>query len=1000
MLSLGTRARSKAVCRHGAVGPGREKPGDPAGAAPVGADRHFQGERAGTEAFPKSGATAEEFDSSEPYVHGMRIPVSTYRVQLRKELGFSELEPVVAYLDRLGIGDIYASPIMRARTGSSHGYDVVDPRELHPELGSPESFSRLMNTVRDRRMGWLQDAVPNHMAYDKENRFLMDVFENGPHSEFYEFFDIEWNHPYPTLRGRALAPFLGPHYGEALQKGEIRLSFGRGTFWVSYFDHRFPLSIESYETVLAQVQHQIRNRLERRDPDYLKLLGVIYTVRNLGSAENAEERADQVTFVKGVLEELYQKNGFIRSSLDRSLELISPAVPNPQSLVLLDHLLSEQHFRFAHWRVASEEINYRRFFTVNDLISVRIEKEEVFTRVHRLIRNLVAEGKITGLRIDHIDGLYRPRAYLETLRAAIPDTYTVVEKILRFGKEELPKDWPVEGTTGYDFLAMATQLFCPRENAAAFTRSYEEFLRSQQNYSRLLREKKRFVIGRRLAGDLDRIALMMHSLCARLWFGPDVTIYAIRRALVEALSCFPVYRSYVDTDGPSDEDRRWINEAIQTSEESLPQLKTELEFIRRFLLGEMPHALGEEDREQALDFVRRFQQLSGPLMAKGLEDCQFYVYNRLLSLNEVGSDPSLFGIDAEEMHRFLRDRWLRWPHTLNATMTHDAKRGEDARARLNVVAELPEEWADRLACWSRINAGKKTTIGDLSVPDANAEYAIYQALLGGWPWRGEEMGEFRERFKAYFIKASREARSFSGWQNPNRLYEEQCCAFLDRILDEEEGKEFLAAFLPFQRKIARYGIYNSLSQLLLKVAAPGIPDFYQGTELWDLSFVDPDNRRLVDFEWRRKMLAQIQEEEERPDFRQQLLAHPEDGKIKLFVTHRALRARRLSPELFRSGSYEPISFAGAKAEHGFGFLRSWGTQHLVAIVPRFATRLCSPEAAPIGEATWSDTSALLPASLAASWRCVFTGNRRRWEKNVPLREALAELPVALWVSEG
>ncbi|QSR84758.1 malto-oligosyltrehalose synthase [Methylacidimicrobium sp. B4] len=930
----------------------------------------------------------------------MRIPVSTYRVQLRKELGFGSLEPVIAYLDKLGIGDIYASPITRARTGSSHGYDVVDPGELNPELGSAESFARLMENVHGRGMGWLQDVVPNHMAYDKENRFLMDVFENGPHSEFYEFFDIEWNHPYPTLRGRVLAPFLGPHYGEALQKGEIRLSFERGTFWVSYFDHRFPLRIESYETVLAQVQQQIRNRLERRDPDYLKLLGVIYTVRNLDSAESREERADQVTFVKGVLEELYQKNGFIRSSVDRSLARISPAVPTEQSLALLDQLLSEQHFRFAHWRVASEEINYRRFFTVNDLISVRIEREEVFARVHRLIRRLVAEGKITGLRIDHIDGLYRPRAYLETLRKALPETYTVVEKILGFGREELPKDWPVEGTTGYDFLAMVTQLFCPTRSAAAWTRCYEDFLRLEQNYDRLLREKKRFVIGRRLAGDLERIALMMHSLCARLWFGPDVTIYAVRRALVEVLSCFPVYRSYVDAEGAGAEDRKWIDEAIQTAEENLPQLTTELEFIRRFLLGEMPHELAEEDRKQALDFVLRFQQLSGPLMAKGLEDCQFYVFNRLLSLNEVGSDPSRFGIEAEELHRFLQGRWLRWPHTLNATMTHDAKRGEDARARLNVLAELPEEWETLLLRWSKINAGRKTRIGDLPVPDANAEYLIYQALLGGWPWKSEEREEFRERFKAYFIKASREARSFSGWQKPNRLYEEQCCAFIDRILDGKEGREFLAAFLPFQQRIARYGVCNALSQVVLKVAAPGVPDFYQGTELWDLSFVDPDNRRPVDFELRRSMLAEIEREAHRPDYRGALLAQPEDGKIKLFVTHKALQARRLAPELFRSGSYEPLSFSGTKAEHAFGFRRSWGTQHLIAIVPRFVTALSSPHEAPVGPAIWEDTSALLPESLTASWRCAFTGSPRHWEGRVPLSEAMAELPVALWISEA
>ncbi|QSR89017.1 malto-oligosyltrehalose synthase [Methylacidiphilum caldifontis] len=931
----------------------------------------------------------------------MRIPLSSYRVQLNSSFNFEKLQAIIEYISLLGITDIYASPITKAKPGSTHGYDVVDHSVINPELGDDSAFEQLVYAIKEKGMGWIQDFVPNHMAYSKENSLLMDIFEHGPYSRYYEFFDIEWNHPYESLRGRVLAPFLGPHYGEALLKGEITLGFESGSFYVRYYNIQFPLKIESYATILTSVLDNIRRRVETKDPDYLKLLGVVYTIKNISSSGSTEERLEQVSFIKYELNELYTKNSLIRVCMDRTIELFnSKDKTEPEHFLLMDKLLSEQYFRFSHWRVASEEINYRRFFTINDLISLRMEKEEVFEEAHSFIFRLIEEGKITGLRIDHIDGLLDPEKYLVMLRRRVPATYTIVEKILRPLKETLPIRWQAEGTTGYDFLALLTQLFCNPENGPILDRIYSQFTGIDQDYEDLLREKKRFVIGRRLAGDLDRIALILHSLCSRLWFGPDVTIYGIRRALVEVLSCFPVYRTYISDGQMSKQDKMFLEEAVGIAKQTLPELSIELDFILKFFLRQIEHSFSESEEKDRENFIKRFQQLSCPLMAKGLEDCLFYVYNRLLSLNEVGNDPSIFGICSETFHSFLTERAIWWPFTFNATSTHDTKRGEDARARINVLSEIPLEWEKVLYQWREINKADKSRLGNILVPDANAEYFIYQCLVGHLPFDLTLIDQFLNRFKQYFVKASREATSFSGWQNPNTVYEEKCCKFIESLLNPNNTR-FWDAFIPFQKKIAHFGIINSLSQLVLKLSAPGIPDFYQGTELWDFSFVDPDNRRPIDFDTRKKILAQFLAIKDEAFFVQEMLKNYTDGRIKLWITYKGLQARKKFPEVFCSKSYIPLIIKGSKSRNGFAFLRCFENKWALVVVPKFCTELCQEGEFPMGQEIWQDTAVFLPEDAPVEWVSLIAEEGvRKWEKKVRIAEALNILPVGMWYGEG
>lgn len=927
----------------------------------------------------------------------MKIPIATYRLQLTPAFGFKEAQEVVAYLSELGISDVYASPIFKAKSGSTHGYDVIDPNQINPELGGVHGFNQLIEGVKKRGMGWVQDIVPNHTAFDRENQMLMDVLENGPASAFFDYFDIDWNHPLGSARGKVLAPFLGGFYAECLENGEIQLQYGPNGFSFNYYEVKFPVKLESYVGILTHELAALKIRIGTAHPDFLKLLGVLNTLKNLPVGE---ERYEQILFAKRMLWELYDGNAGIKHFIDGNLAIFNGVKGAPESFNLLDELHNEQFFKLSFWKVATEEIDYRRFFNINGLISMRLEDERVFAGMHALITKLVAAEKITGLRLDHIDGLYDPTTYLRRLREKAGSVYLVVEKILDLD-EALPAFWPVQGTTGYDFLNYVSGLFCRRENEKRFDRLYGNFSRLQMPYEELVCEKKRLIIGKHLAGDVERLALLMKSLSAHDRYGSDITLYGLKRALVEVMALFPVYRTYINHEFFSETDRTTIRETVEKAKHVNPGLIHELDFIQRMLLQEFRGHLADEQKQKWLHFVMRFQQLTGPLMAKGFEDTTLYVYNRLLSLNNVGGSPNRFGISAAAFHQFNQERRRCWPYTMNATATHDAKRGEDVRARINVLSEMPEGWESSLKMWSGLNNRYRHPANGRPAPDRNDEYFLYQTLIGAFPFDENEHGGFVERMKSYFVKAMREAKVQTAWLKPDLNYEAACEAFLEEILRSSERNQFLKSFLPFQRKVAFYGIFNSLAQTLLKITAPGVPDFYQGAELWDLNLVDPDNRRPVDFEKRKNFLAELKNAPENDLLKTiaALLASPEDGRLKLFLISRALRARKEHEAVFQNGDYLPVQVEGKWRHHVIAFARREEKAWAITVTPRFLTELVGEGKFPLGEQVWMDTHLVVPEEAPALWKNALTAQALTGEQKLRMCEVFAHFPVALLLGE-
>ena len=931
----------------------------------------------------------------------MRIPKATYRIQFNRSFGFPEARALVPYLADLGISDLYASPVFKAKRGSAHGYDVVDPNQLNPELGSPSDFERLAAELRERGMGWLQDIVPNHMAFDHENQLLMDVLENGSSSKYFHFFDIDWVHPYASITGRVLAPLLGKFYGQSLEDGEIELRYNERGFAIHYYHQAFPLKVESYLHLLTRRLSGLRGALGGDHPDLAKLLGILYVLRTLTSAESMTERYDQIKFIKKTLWELYTTNQDIRRFIEENVRTFNGEKGNPESLKLLDDLLAEQLFRLSFWKVATEEINYRRFFNINELISLRIEDEHVFNHNHALILQLIAAGSITGLRVDHIDGLYDPTSYLQRLREKAKDVYLVVEKILDLD-EQLPPYWPVQGATGYEFINYVNGTFCRRGNEQLFNKLYSTFTGQGRAYEEVATEKKLLIMGKYMAGDIDNVAHLLKAASSRDRFGSDITLYGLKRALVEVIAHFPVYRTYISKDAGHESDNLYIRAAVQKGIECNPGLLNELRFIERFLLLEYTGYLSEEERDRSIDFVMRFQQFTGPLMAKGFEDTALYVYNRLLSLNEVGGNPGRFGIALAAFHEFNERRARLSPHTLNATSTHDTKRGEDVRVRINVLSEMPKEWASRVLLWRRTNSKKKRVASGKEVPDRNDEYFLYQTLIGAFPFADGEFPLFVERMKGYIVKAVREAKVHTAWLKPDQDYEDAYLSFLDEILKMSPENEFLNQFIPFQKQVAYYAIFSSLSQTLIKITCPGVPDFYQGTELWDLSLVDPDNRRPVDFEKRRALLAEIKARA-MSDPRAligELLQTRDDGRIKLFLIAMSLRARNEHPEVFRSGRYVPLAVWGRCEDHVVAYGRNAGDRWAVTIAPRFLASLVREGEYPLGPDIWHDTRVSLHEGLPRTWRNTLTGEVVHSRENLVIGEILQSLPVALLVNEG
>lgn len=935
-------------------------------------------------------------------------PSATYRIQFNRNFKFSAARTLVPYLHDLGITDLYASPISRARRGGLHGYSVTNPTEIDPELGSRASLDSLAQRLKSRDMGLIVDVVPNHMALSRDNPWLMDVLESGAGSPYAIFFDIDWHPPSKVLEGKILLPVLGRYYGEALEAGEFQLVLDESGVSVRYFDHSFSLDPKSYGGILSLRLGELEKNLGEADPAVLGLKGLVSLCEHLPARSHTtpkkiRERQRLKEIIKKSLWLLYQGTPAVREFLDRNLAVYNGRKDDPESFDLLDRLLSDQPYRLAFWKVALEMINYRRFFSINDLIGIRIEDPKVFEALnHGLQFALIQEGKVSGTRIDHIDGLYDPEEYLHRLHPGVSPHYMVVEKILAEG-ESLPPKWPVSGTTGYDFLNMVNGVFVDEHGYRKLQQLYASFAATHSSAPDVIYEGKKKVMSTLFGGEVENLGFYLGLLSCHDRLARDLSRRDMIQSLVEVTACLPVYRTYIRSYEVSERDRELIEQAMNEVGRRNPSFNPmALAFMRRLLLMDFPTYLTTEQKNERLNFVMRWQQFSGPIMAKGCEDTALYIYNPLISLNEVGTN--LKPVSVAAFHQFNRQRQKLWPHTMNATSTHDTKRGEDVRARINTLSEIVEEWQEVLDRWKRLNEAKKVSVDDLRVPDPNEEVFLYQTLIGAWPLQTEEIPAFRRRLKSYMIKAAREAKVYTGWTAPNSGYENALLGFCDSILDETGAQQFLEDFLETLSRPAGFGALNSLCQLLLKIGSPGAPDFYQGSELWEFNLVDPDNRRPVEFRKRMRILKEIKRRESKtPDtLIAELLANWKDGRIKLYVTYKALSFRRSHRDLFLEGEYIPLACSGAKEDNVVAFLRKKEDRWALVAVPRLAAKLAAP-GAPLGELAWGDTSLIVPPEAPDSWANVFTGRRVQAPSGhergrLSLNRVFAGFPVALLVN--
>jgi (1->4)-alpha-D-glucan 1-alpha-D-glucosylmutase len=950
----------------------------------------------------KSASPNVSADEASPVVRrqasGVRpiIPRATYRLQLHAEFGFRSATEIIPYLARLGISHLYCSPYFRARAGSTHGYDVVDHSTLNPELGTREDFDRFLAALREHGLAQILDIVPNHVGVmGADNAWWMDVLENGPASTHAEVFDIDWEPADPALAGKLLVPVLGDMYGRTLERGEIVLRFERdtGSFAAFYHEHRFPLDPREYPRVFARVLDALgHDALADEDrEDFTSLVDAFARLpsRNDADPERIAERQRDKEVQKRRLLRLLERAPLLAPAIEAAI-----AALNRPDVDALHEILDAQAWRLAYWRVAPDEINYRRFFDVNDLAALRMENDAVFDAAHAFALDLVAQGAVEGLRVDHPDGLYDPARYFARLRARAPDAYIVAEKITA-PFEDLPAAWPVQGSTGYRFANVVNGLFVDPGARTRLERVYRAFVREAPVWRDVAYEAKRLIVGTSLASELNVLANQLTRLARADRSSRDFTLNNLRRALIEVIACFPVYRTYI-ADGVSDEDRRYVEWALAGARRRGRATDAAVfDFVRAALLDELP---GQDPRMRRAGraFAMKFQQVTAPVTAKGVEDTALYRFVRLASANEVGSDPSSPETSVAAFHADARRRAQRWPHEMLATSTHDTKRSEDVRTRIDVLSEMPGEWRRRLERWNRFNRSRKRTVDEQRAPSRHDEYLLYQTLIGTWPLGSHDaaaLAAWRERIEEYAVKAAREAKLRTSWFAINAEYEEALTQFVRTILDPREGNVFLSDLAAFTTRIARLGLFNSLSQTLLRLTAPGTPDTYQGTELWDFSLVDPDNRRPVDYALRARLLGEVEGAIEA----KQLAARPDDPRAKLFVIARTLRLRREREALFRSGEYIALNVQGALAGHVVAFARRLGEEAAVTIAPRLYARLTSArEGPPVGEEVWADTRIEWPPRLAgARFVNIFDSASVDAGDTLRLADVLASFPVAL-----
>lgn len=931
-----------------------------------------------------------------------RIPRATYRIQLNPQFTFADLQRRAEYLAKLGISDCYTSPILQSSPGSTHGYDVANYRRINPELGGEAGFMQCANRLAEVGLGLLVDFVPNHMGISGPmNAWWNHVLENGPHSPYAKFFDVSWRTMEGGERPHILVPVLENHYGVVLEKGTLKLKYEEGQLRITAGELHFPLNAAAYAAVLARVDQDLDFPSSERPPPLNELLQAF---RRLGPAASAvtanAEVPAQLKALKQQLAELVAQNEPLRRRLEAALTELNGVPGQPASFDALDQLLALQSYRLARWKTGIYAINYRRFFAIDTLIGLRMENPEVFAESHALVAMLIKEGKITGLRIDHIDGLWNPQRYLAQLQTLRPGEaegqserpfYVVVEKILERG-ENLPDDWATHGTTGYEFITECAGLFVRTEAEAEFSQIYRDFTGNAATYPELVYQKKRLILSEMFVNTLTQLTTGLFSILVTDRHWRDLTRAEMAIALRELIAAFPVYRTYRRLGQPcSAQDRIFIEHAYQAALRRNPRFDAKtLDIVRDVLAGDYPpEGTAPERREQIERWVLSFQQYTGAIMAKSVEDTVFFVYNRLIALNEVGGEPSEFGLPLSEFHAANRERHCQTPQSLIATSTHDNKLSEDVRARLYPLSEIPEEWRNWLKEWSELNRPHKAVVDGHEAPDANEEYQIYQSLLGAWPLGAESVDEgFRDRIKQYFRKAVNEAKLNTTWVEPNDAWLSAGDRFIDLILSPEAGKAFLTSLVPKAARLAHFGMVNSLSQAVLKLTCPGVPDFYQGNELWDFSLVDPDNRRPVDFDLREKMLDAVGERKSA-----ELLLNWKDGGIKLRLTRDLLHFRRDHPQLFAFGDYQAMELAGPHAENAAAFYRCHEQECLVVIVPRQTAKIGCPPVGPI----WADTALQFPPFLASGveWQDLLTWKKLPAAESIPVASLFSELPVCV-----
>jgi (1->4)-alpha-D-glucan 1-alpha-D-glucosylmutase len=902
-------------------------------------------------------------------------PSATYRLQLIKDFTFDAATSIIDYLAKLGISAVYTSPYTQAERGSTHGYNVVDHCTINPELGGTSGHEKLVAALREHKLGHVLDFVPNHVGIGSgENRWWLDVLENGPGSLYADYFDIDWHPPTLGLENRVLLPVLGRQYGAELEDGKLAIVRDDGQFFVAYYDRRLPVAPRTYRMILEPAVERLE--LAKGDHHLQELQSIISAVTHMPDAtetgnDKREERAREKEVIKRRLAELCQGSPEIAKAIDEVLAA--------GDIDWLDTLLNNQNYRLAYWRVATEEINYRRFFDINELAAIRMEDPRVFEAAHSLVFELVRNKAVTGLRLDHTDGLYEPVAYFRQLRQRLGNIYMVAEKILEPG-ESLPRNWPIAGTTGYDFIAAICGVWVDPRAEDKLTDLYCRLTETPRDFASMVFDGKRQILETSLSSEIIMLGQELRRIAEADRRSRDFTLTALTTAIADTIAAFPVYRTYIRPDGSREpNDEAHIDHAVRLAYRKNRGLDPSvLNYLRDVLLLNVTSP-------RAIHFAMRFQQLTGPVMAKGVEDTAMYRYHRLISNNEVGCDPATFAHPIEELHAHNAATLGAFPLTMTATTTHDTKRSEDVRTRIAVLSELPDEWEARITRWLERAHGYD------AVPSPNDLYLLFQTLVGAWPFAGEDP-TLRERVTAYMTKAIREAKIETSWTRPDARYEAAVTSVVAHIF---EDRELLASIAELAGRVAPFGACNSLAQTAIKLASPGVADTYQGTELWDLSLVDPDNRRPVDYGRRRQLLDELMARgAPTPELARELVSSYADGRIKLHLTRIGLQMRRTDPQLFLDGTYAPLD--GGK--HVIAFERARSNQRLVCVVPRLPYTLTDGRLTwPLGSDAWGDTTIELDGDEGTTWRNAFTGEQHTGSA-LKLASVLATFPVAWLVT--